>query len=663
MITDRFNYGVDSGSRIQVTDPITGQTKVGYITGFPTESSYDYFDALWPNKLWDLYNSTATWANYLQKFIVGGTGFDYGYPALPIYVVEKEWLTWTTASLGTNDFTIAVENLVCADELSRCVVTTYRGTEPNVTSSIIYSDNGYQWYTSSFSTVTNTYERTLKDMVWSPGTNTFVGLGLSSSLREASPGYFVTDAKQYTVTSSNGIDWHFSIISASLNQNLFYDVIAWSPTYGKFVLYGNPGFSGLENYSASVYTSSTGVSGSWGLVSSHSFYAPYNYELNIWPQKSLWGIKQLVEYNGIIIGVGQSYYNTVTLITSSNLTNWTSIDTKHNSMYNIQYVPGKNKYFASGVSGSSYSTGKVTIATSSNLTDWGTITLDDRIGDDTGNFHSVNWSTDSSSSIALLNRAAYWLYSTSSNEYVYYRVDDKDTAYVAFEDELPATTLNTSLTPWTSSFNQYQYFDEDWNPPFNSDTAYTWIDFYLAIGPDYNANQDTYIPTSSYGIIIDSQSLAQFPNAYYDTFIEGVEVSGALYVQEISQNPGEEYPADHTAYYHTETQTVYNTATSSFSTALKANGRDYVYMYYGVSGNYMYETVALILNLNNGTIEYYEDSTNQDAPESYYMAYPTKLKFIEGPTLSERANDYWQLEFKVALDRGNRTRSGSLNIT
>ena len=663
MTIEHFNYFEDSGSRIQVVDPITGQTKVGYITGFPTQSSWYYLESLWPDNVWDLYPVTSiTWSDYLQKFLVGSLGFDYGDPALPIYVadvIDKERLAWVTASLAANDPYRFVKDIVCSNELERCVAITYQynvvGIDTYTTSSILYSDNGYEWYTSSFSKIARdigSADKTIKDMVWSPTTNTFVGLGRSSSLQ----GVDIYE-RQYIVTSSNGIDWDFTVISESLNQNLFYDKIAWSPTHNKFVLYGYPSSFNLSTVSASVYTSSTGVSGSWGLASVHSFYGP-----EFASNKSLNGLNQLVEYNGTMLGVGYSYYNTVTLITSSNLIDWTSIDTDHNSMFTIQYVPGKNKYFASGVSGSTINSPIRTIATSSNLTDWGTLVLDDRLSDGSGNVHSVEWSTDSSNSIAITGQIPYWFYSTgSNNQYIYYRIDDTPVAYVGFQNELPNTTLSTPLTPWTSSI---QDSNGTWYP-FNFDSAVSWIEFDMGIGANPNINDDQYIPTSSYGIIIDSQSIASFDVGYYGTFTEDVEIGGIRYLQEISQNPGEEYSLYNYGYYETSTlSTIFNTATSSYSAALKANGRDYVYIYYGISGNnYMGESVGMILNLNSGIVEYFEDTTNWDAPGSYNMAGSTQLRFVEGPTLTSEPDNYWRLQFKVAIDRSTITRSGSLTIT
>jgi hypothetical protein len=662
MFTERFTYEIDTGSRIQVIDPITNQTKKGYIFGFPSASSTSYFDALWPDKLWPQFNIySLTRAEYLEKFLVGGSnGFYTSNQSVYVSVLEGR-SAWTTASMASGSLPQGhiIENIVCSDELSRCVATVYSSTGGYISSSIIYSNNGYTWYTSSFSKVTvDAFGRQLLDMVWSSETNKFVGLGLSSSLRQASPGFFVTDAKEYTVTSSNGIDWHFTVISQSLtNRNVDYRNLAWSPTHNKFLVYGHPGQNNIYNYSSSLYSSSNGVS--WGFVTSHSFG----------PQNDPGDIYKLTELNGNLIAVGiRNTYessNYTTLIYTNDLVNWTPVNTKHYSMHNIIYVSQKNKYLASGASGSFFNGNAITIATSSNLINWGTVVVDPRNSINGYENKLVEWSADSSSSVFVTAYTPYWLYDNNNDDFIYYRLDDDDTAYVSFPDELSNSLLNTALTPWTSSIDTNGgYWDEEWMP-FNSDSAYSWIELDLAISADFPAGNDSYIPTSSYGIIIDSQSLQYFTSTYYGNFTEDVMIGDIRYLREISQNPGEEYATGNYGYYETPiSSTVYNTATSSFSAALKADGRDYVNIYYGIYGdNYMGEECSMILNLNNGTVEYFEDTTNWDAPSSYYMSGPTKLKFLDGPTLTARPNGYWQLQFKVGFDRGDRMRSGSLIMT
>lgn len=664
MFTERFTYEIDTGSRIQVIDPVTNQTKEGYISGFPSASSGQYFDALWPDKFWPIFNIySLTRAEYLEKFLVGGyNGVYTDNQSVYISVLEGR-SKWTTASMVNTSLPEGhtIENIVCSDELSRCVATVYAQSAVYgyITSSIIYSNDGYTWYTSSFSKVTvDAVGRQLVDMTWSPETSKFVGLGLSSSLRESSPGFFVTDAQEYTVTSSNGIDWHFTVISQSLtNRNLDYKNLAWSPTHNKFLIYGHPGQNNIYNYSSSLYSSSNGVS--WGFVTSHSFG----------PQNDPGDIYKLTEQNGNLIAVGiRNTYeasNYTTLIYTTDLVNWTPVNTKHYSMHNIIYVPQKNKYFASGASGSFFNGNKITVATSSNLTNWGTVVVDPRNSLNGYDIKLVEWSSDSSSSVFVIPNTPYWLYDSNNDDFIYYRLDDDDTAYVSFPDEQANSLLNTPLPIWTSSIDSNNgYWDEEWMP-LNSDNSYSWIEFDLAISADFPAGNDSYIPTSSYGIIIDSQSLQYFTTTYYGGFTEDVVIDGIRYLRETSQTPGEEYATATYGYYETPiSSTVYNTATSSFSAALKANGRNYVNVYYGVSGdNYMGEDCGMILNLNNGTVEYVEDTTNWDAPESYYMVGSTKLKFLEGPTLVAKDNDYWQLYFKVGFDRGNRTRSGSLTLT
>jgi hypothetical protein len=263
---------------------------------------------------------------------------------------------------------------------------------------------------------------------------------------------------------------------------------------------------------------------------------------------------------------------------------------------------------------------------------------------------AITWSPPLNKFVAIGIYETYYSYDGTK----FFTKNESYTGSIGFTTTPAGTLLNTPLTPWTSSITT----------TFGTDVGTTTsIEFDLMVGPDPNTDS-IYVPTSSYGIIIDSASLVQFYNSSIDSYMEDIEVGGVRYLQEVTQEEDNIYPKYNTGFYETGTHTLHNYDTSEFSASLKASGRDYVTIYYTVSGNDVGDNVAMILNLGNGTVEYYEDASNWDAPGSYGLSGNgyNDMRFIQVPTLTDKTNGYWELAFKVGF-RNTQQRSGSVAIT
>lgn len=606
-----FNILYESGSEFVVTDPTLNQRNKFYLisaSGATSESWY--WDDNNPYPAIDVFGrNRIVWAGYLSKFITQTVDMPY---------ISTDGLVWVSSS-AENEANRVQFGLVSADDLN-IVVSCRSYTDLfnyRTTSSVSYSTDGIIWNIGTASANMST-----KGIAYSPTLQKFVTVG-------------ECDTGVATAYSSNGIN--FIVVSGSSIQSeskmVDFTDVTWDSSGSQFVAIGlyKEGL-GSDN-SCSIHTSTDGQT--WTLK--NTVRPPIDYA----------GFKfyRIVAVSGSYVMVGDAANNggTGSMLRSTNLTGWEfvqNLPTK--DLYDISYSPILNRFVAVGEM-SRYS---------------GPLYSDD----------TINWYTGSFSPYAY-DELANIVWSPSLNEFVmlgvypfgqtyrsydgtkFFTKNESYTGSIRFSDSPAGTIYNTLLTPWSSS-----------NAVFEKDTAaYTWIEIDIARGPanpNDNTSDNIYFLTSSYGIIIDSASLTGFDGYYPAGETEDVIVDGIRYLQEITTD----YETTAYGYYETPISSVVTSATTAtFSGSFKESGRAYFVMYYGVYGNVTSDVVAMIVNLNNGTIEYSEDESTRNDIGSYNLS-SGKLNFIHGPTMTSKCNNYWELAFKVGFIN-EQTRSGSVLIT
>lgn len=607
----------ESGSEFVVRDPVTNQENKFYLVSASGATAKEWYwnDADYPGD--PLYKGLI-WADYLGKFVAMTDSVTH---------VSSDGIAWISGSESiddtTNPYLAPTFGIAVANDLGKLVIGRDNGY---LSKPIAYSTDGLNWSASTASAA-NMFVR---GITYSPTLQRFVAVGLSGTY-EPNVAYS-DDGINFTVVSSS------TYITSASNMQQFFDV-TWDESGSQFVATGDyDSISGY--YSGSIHTSTDGIN--WNIRTiihpSANFYSSFFYKI--------------IAVSGSYI-IASDNPNTVSpskaiVYSSGSITNWTyatNLPIVAGDLYDVTYSPYLNKFVAVGQP-EAYSA-KPTMLYSSNILDWYSASLSVYAPSDT--IVSIAWSPTEKKFVALGTFETFYSYDGEK----FFTKNESYTGSVGFTS-IPAGTLyDTPLTPWTSSLTT----------TFNkSDTTYTYALFTLMRGPDgvYPSADVYYIPTSSYGIVIDSASLTQFPTVSTDTYMEDVEIDGIRYLREITQEPGNEYAKSNELEYQTATSTLYNYYTSSFTASLKAAGRNYVMLRYGVSGAVVGDEVAMILNLADGVVEQYEDASNKDDVGSDLIG-NTTMRFIDIPTLTPKLNNYWQLKFKAGFG-DVLTRSGSVTI-
>lgn len=595
----------DSGSIYYINDPINATPRDLYILSIPSASTTDYIWGVTPTE----YPKPIklTWSTNLQKFLLAGNTI--GNPsATAMYssIDGKNWVSSSTLIQGETS------RIVCADELNLCVSSI----QMKSTHSLIYTTNGSTWLYGTSSVPVQ-----VKEVAWSSDINKFVGVGISGSSN-----------KNIVVTSSNGINWQVFPNAPSASGT--FECITWYSSSAKFVSVGNQS----NNQSSSVYTTSNGeVWESSAEVNTSTLW------------KTLFVSKSVI-YAGGIGGSGTNSNITESLMTSSNLTDWSIVATPLQSIYDIAYSNKSDIYVAVGQQPNDIHT--PVVMTASYAYQWQSSSFPvTRLYDTSSNYtRTVAWSDTLSTFIVLAGNESYYL----EDESVWLKKTEARTAILAINVPTTKSLYNNPFIPWTSSKAEFR---ED-------PQTKAWIKFNLARGlssPNVSSLDVYYVASNGLGIIIDSSSLSQFSSSVTPNLVD-TEINGIRYLREVSGKP----IGYVSAYFETPTTiNISSKHTSVFTSSFKADGRYYVHMLYGVTGSYTNDEVGLILNLDNGSIEYQEDATNYNAPSSYHMTSGSNLlRFISGPTLTEKSDGYWELKFKVGFTFNNNIgMSGSLNLT
>lgn len=604
-----FNLLYDSGSEFVVVDPVTNQPNTFYLISASGATSENwYWGDYTPYPQLDSYSrNKLLWVNYLNKFVTQtGNGGPY---------LSSDGLSWVSASEANDSISIG-GGMATAEDLNLLVAGRwYSGVSDNNTSSIAYSSDGIHWNIGTSSVVMN-----VQGVAYSPTLQTFVSVGVSASRATAA---YSTNGTYFTVVSGSNIPSQSKIID-------FTDV-TWDGTGNQYVAVGRYKEPSADYYSCSIHTSTNGQT--WTLKA--VVPAPTGY--------STW-FTRVIAVSGSYLLLGDAAGGTGSILRSTNLTAWSYVQNlPTRNLYDIAYSPSLNKFVAVGemsrYSGPIYSTDTI---------NWYTGSFSPYAYDVLSN---IAWSPILKQFVSLGNSPYKQTY-RSYDGVKFFTKNESYTGSIGFTSTPAGTLYNTLLTPWTSS-----------NASFEKDTqALTWVEFDLLVGPD-PINQIYHFPTSSYGIVIDSASLSQF-NTNLTDYMEDITINGVRYLYEVSQEEGNQYEKSNYGYYESlVTSVVTPSSVSTFSGSFKAAGRPYCIVYYGVYGNITSDTVAMVINLNEGVVEYSEDTTNRDNEGSYHLTgYSGNLKFINGPTMTSKDNGYWELAFKVGFNVPQQ-RSGSVKIT
>jgi hypothetical protein len=621
-----FDIEFQSESRYTVIDPTTNQPYNFYLSSLVSGSNEVYYDAYptystasigWQGAA--LYGLTnMIWVEYLGKYV---TQTDSG----PVFS-STDGYTWECATqifpvgIVPNDFYV-YNKMAVAEDLQIIASNDFDGY---TTKSIFHStDGGDTWNTGSVSARWHGL-----GMAYSPTLQRFVSVGQYDLFPGKAGTAYSDDGISFTVVSGSNIPF-----SSSLNA--FTDVTWDNSGSGQFIAIAKR--EGFPGRTGSVYTSVDGTS--WTFKTDINFV-----------QASSYPISKIAAISGSYLILGNEMV-TSSLLRSTDLINWSYVSSSWRTgntvnldrLYDFAYSPSLNRtvivgeifrsddYFDSLLS-TVFSDDTITWYTSSAFTDTGYYN------------HSLNnvaWSPTLNQFVGLTYDHVY-----RSNDGITWLNDNQSySASIGFEDTPPGTLLNTALSPWTGSAT---YLTE-------MENVYTYISYTL-LTTNFN---DSYIPTSSYGIIIDSSSMVNF--SVDDIYgVEDVEVDGIRYIQEISQPEGEEIEDTQYVTYRSNSllPTLVVGATSSFSASLKSEGRN-VRIDYFLEGN----ATKPAGYWTNSSLQLYSsmvlDITNGEVISA--SAQPAEnFTFLEQPRLTDKTNGYWELTFKAGF---GRTLSGSVTIT
>jgi hypothetical protein len=628
-----FDIELQSGSRYTVIDPTTNQPYNFYLSSLVSASNEVYYDAYptystasigWnPADLYGL--SSMVWAEYLGKYIT--QTFNYAVFS------STDGFTWVPATQAFTgifpDELYPYYKMAVGEELQ---IIASNGDPNFLTCSIFHSTDGDIWNTGSVSEAWAGF-----GMAYSPSLQRFVSVGrYGSPDREAGIAYS-DDGISFTVISGSNLP-------STSSLQYFSDVTWDSSGSGQFITIG---FRGSVPYdTGSVYTSANGIS--W------TFKTDINSELD--PSGGNITFTKIASISGSYLILGRGG-DSSSLLRSTDLINWTYVSASwtnspsyFNELYDIAYSPTLNRTVIVGdIAYNLNDTPRVLV--SDDTITWYTASRFSSLGYD-NKLYNVAWSPTLNQFVGLAGDGSH-VY--RSNDGLHWLNDNQSySASIGFEDTPPGTLLNTALSPWTGSAT---YLVE-------MENVYTYMTYTL-LTTDFN---DSYIPTSSYGIIIDSSSMMNFSiddgsapnNPGTGSFVEVEEVGGIRYIREISQPEGEEYEDTQYVTYRSNSllSTLIVGATSSFSASLKSEGRnvrvDYFLDgtatkpagYWTNSGLELYSTMEL--NLTNGEVI----SASAQPDENFV--------FLEQPRLTDKTNGYWELTFKAGF---GRTLSGSVTIT
>jgi hypothetical protein len=628
-----FDIEFQSESRYTVIDPTTTQPYNFYLSSLVNASNEVYYD------VYPTYSTASIgwngggfsglanmiWVEYLGKYV---TQTDNG----PVFR-SADGYTWTPVTqifpVGTfpNQFYVG-RKMAVAEDLQIIVSNDIDGF---TTKSIFHSmDDGDTWNTGSVSEQWTGY-----GMAYSPTLQRFVSVGY----------YTKSGDKASAAYSDNGIS--FTVISGSnlpsTSSLAYFSDVTWDTSgSGQFIAIAERNGAGIYK-TCSVYTSANGIS--WTLKT----------DINSSQSFTSYPFSKIAAISGsyLIIGSGIEDIGITPILRSTNLVSWSYASASwrnasgySDELYDIAHSPSLNRTVIVGQIRPTINTIPVVLVSDDTIT-WYTSSRFTDTGYYNPSLANIAWSP-------TLNQFAGLAFSDHvyrSNDGITWLNDNQSySASIGFEDTPPGTLLNTALSPWTGSAT---YLTE-------MENVYTYMTYTL-LTTNFN---DSYIPTSSYGIIIDSSSMVNFSidTGIYGTssFVEVVEIDGIQRIREISQPGGEEIEDTQFVTYRSNSllPTLVVGATSSFSASLKSEGRNVRFDYF-LEGNatkpagfwtnsplQLYS--SMVLDLTNGEVI----SASAQPAENFV--------FLEQPRLTDKTNGYWELTFKAGF---GRTLSGSVTIT
>lgn len=595
-----------------VTDPVTSEQSVVVIKLLP-EIYTSQFNTAYPNN--DIrFQGQLFDCEYLNKtFYVGGYSYDYTLQ------VTENLVNWTSSyAVSSSDW--AITRLAASDNMM--VGLSVGG----VSQGPIYSYDGYNWFSSSMD-----HPVLANSVCWSPTLNRFVAVG------DRSTAWYSDDGLRWKIVTSSTMQTTLTFDGGKDTNACVWNSVIWDNNNSKFIAVGERETLSNSQVGSGYSSNPTGWTLNTGSMMTSTDGINWNITTTVYTGST--GFRKVVNGNGTLVAITSNNI----LHTSTNGGNsWSKITLSNtNRVYDIAYSPSLNKFYAPY--------GKTTYVaddsaslfffTSSNGIDWGV--YQNEINKAFASspaptpMKRIVWASGSNKFIAT-DGVGPSLYVSDANGTNFRSFAESRTAWGYFIQTPNNTIYDTPLLPSTGS--TYTVFEPgDYT---------TWVEFDLAlgVGTPFDGPSTYYIGTSSFGIIIDSASLSSFSVPSINE-VEDVEIGNIRYLRELS-GVSEDY---HYGYYETATTLPLSASNkSTFSASLKSAGRDYVVVYYGAYGPPS-NTVAMILNLNSGIIEYQEDSTNINAENSYYLS-NGRLKFEAGPTLTSKGNDYWELAFKVGFD-------------
>ena len=619
-----FDIEFQSESRYTVIDPTTNQPYNFYLSSLVSGSNEVYYDVSptyttesigWQSaRNYGL--SSMIWAEYLGKYL---TQTDEG-----VIFSSPDGFTWTLATQIfplTGNY-IPYYKMAVSEELQ---IIASNGDITFTTKSIFHSTDGDTWNTGSVSEQWAGF-----GMAYSPSLQRFVSVG-----RYGFPGpdagiAYSDDGISFTVISGSNLP--------STSSLQYFSDVTWDTSgSGQFVAVGYRG--GIPYATGSVYTSADGIS--W----------TFKTNINSAQTTISYPFTKIAAISGSYLILGHSG-ETSSLLRSTDLINWSYVSASwtnspgyFDNLYDITYSPELNRTIIVGTFDGGYGAPLHSTLYSDDTITWYT---GSRLHPQyTSKLWNVKWSPTLNQFAGLTNDFHVYRSTDGVN---WLSENQSHSASIGFEDTPPGTLLNTALSPWTGSATNLTEMEN----------VYTYISYNL-LTTDFN---DYYIPTSSYGIIIDSSSMTNFSidTGIYGTgsFVEMVEIDGIQHIREISQPEGEEYEDYQYVTYRSNSllPTLKVGATSSFSASLKPEGRN-VRIDYFLDGN----ATKPAGYWNNSPLQLYSsmvlDLTNGEVISA--SAQPAEnFVFLEQPRLTDKTNGYWELTFKAGF---GRTLSGSVTIT
>jgi len=616
-MTQTFLPLINTGeTTLVVTDPVTLEESAIIIKSLPEiAASPINFNNNSPNVDIRLAGQLFE-SEYLNKiFYVGG---DYTLP------VTENVINWTS-SYAVNSTNWPLSRLASSDNMMVGITISGQQRGP------VYSYDGYSWFSSSMDSATFA-----SSVCWSPTLNRFVAVGNRTTA------WYSDDGLDWRIVTSSTRTTTLTFISGKDINACNWRSVIWDDNNSRFIAVGERDAdyvtSGFSANTGSMMTSTDGIN--WNIT--QTVYTGST------------GFRKVVNGNGILTAITAN--NIIRTSTNGGNTWTTSSFANTNRIYDVAYSPDLNKFYAPYDKNSygSNETSSLFFYTSSNGIDWGTYQneLNNILVPSLAvPMYRIIWSSGSQAFVGIDNGTYTYLSDSSGHNFRHFA--ESKTAWGNFIQTPNNTIYDTLLTP--SSGSDTSVIEPGY---YNS-----YIQFELALdaGDPYNGVSTYYIGTSSLGMIIDSASLTAFNLPDSGSFTEDIEIDGIRYLREIDS------PSEDTFYGYYESDNSENLflldsgSKSTFSASLKPAGRDYVVVSYGLWG-VTNSSVAMILNLNTGTVEYQEDSTNRDVENSYYLT-GGRLKFEVGPTLTSKGNGYWELAFKVGFDLFPRSYPSYLNRT